>query len=83
MALNIKDAETDRLARRLAEITGESITDAIKTAVRERIERAQRARGKASVEELMAIARRCAARPILDRRSDDEILGYNEHGLFD
>ena len=81
MALNIKDAETDQLARRLASLTGESITVAVRTAVRERIERAQRTRGKASVEELLAIARRIAEAPNLDDRSDDEILGYDERGL--
>ena len=81
MALNIKDAETDQLARRLASLTGESITVAVRTALRERIEREQRTRGKASVEELLAIARRIAEAPNLDDRSDDEILGYDERGL--
>jgi antitoxin VapB len=81
MAINIKDAEADQLARRLATLTGESITVAIKTAVRERIEREERARGKASVEELLAIATRIAEAPNLDERSDDEILGYDERGL--
>jgi antitoxin VapB len=81
MALNIKDRETDRLVRRLSTITGESITTAVKTAVRERIEREERSRGKASVEELMAIARRIASAPDRDTRSPDEILGYDERGL--
>ena len=62
MALNIKDPETDQLARRLVTLTGEGITVAVKTAVRERIEREERSRGKASVEELLAIARRIGAR---------------------
>jgi antitoxin VapB len=81
MALNIKDAETDQLARRLAALTGESITVAIKTAVRERIEREERTRGKASCEELMAIAKRIASAPDRDTRTPDEILGYDERGL--
>lgn len=81
MALNIKDPETDRLARQLSALTGESITLAVRTAVRERIEREERERGKASVEELLAIARRIAEAPNLDQRSDDEILGYDEQGL--
>ena len=62
MALNIKDPETDQLARRLSTLTGESITMAVKTAVRERIERDERTRGKASIEELMTIAKRIASR---------------------
>jgi antitoxin VapB len=81
VALNIKDPETDQLARRLATLTGESITVAIRTAVRERIEREERIRGKASVEELLGIARRIASAPDRDTRSPDEILGYDERGL--
>ena len=81
MALNIKDPETDQLVRRLTGLTGENITQAVKTAVRERIEREERARGKASLEELRAIAHRIAAAPDRDRRTPDEILGYVERGL--
>ena len=32
-------------------------------------------------EDLAAIAKRCAARPTLDERTTDEILGYDENGL--
>ena len=81
MTLSIKDQETDRLARRLAHLTGESITDAVKKAVVDRLGREERRRGVASLEEIMAIARRCASRPALDHRTDDEILGYDERGL--
>ena len=80
MALNIKDAETDRLVRRLAEVTGEKITDAVKTAVRERLDREARNHDKASLEELMAIARRIAAKPAVDATPPDDML-YDEHGL--
>ena len=65
----------------LATLTGESITLAVKTAVRQRIEREERERGKATVEELLAIARRIAEAPNRDDRTDDEILGYDERGL--
>jgi antitoxin VapB len=81
MALNIKDPETDQMVRRLANLTGENITQAVKTAVRERIEREERGRGKASFEELMAIARRIASRIDRDGRTADEIIGYDERGL--
>ncbi|MGC1780219.1 MAG: type II toxin-antitoxin system VapB family antitoxin [Xanthobacteraceae bacterium] len=37
--LNIKDAEATRLARELAELTGESQTEAVRRALRERLER--------------------------------------------
>ena len=46
MALNIKDSETDGLARQLAELTDETITVAVRTALRERLERERRRRGK-------------------------------------
>jgi antitoxin VapB len=82
MALNIKDRETDSLVRELAALTGEPITDAVKIAVRERLERERRLRpGKASVAEVLAIAAKIAAKPVVDPRSPDEILGYDEHGL--
>ena len=81
MPINIKDPETDQLARRLATLTGESITVAIKTALREHIERDERTRGKASYEELLAIATRIASRIDRDGRTPDEIIGYDERGL--
>jgi antitoxin VapB len=81
MALNIKDPETDQLARRLSALTGENITTAIKTALRERIEREERTRGKASFEELLAIAKRIASRIDRNGRTADEIIGYDERGL--
>lgn len=39
MALSIKTEEADRLARELSRLTGETMTEAITTAMRERIER--------------------------------------------
>ena len=82
MALNIKDAETDRLARELAAETGESITVAARRAIEERLVRIRAQRKAASVEEdLRALVRRGRARPVLDERNPDEIVGYDEHGL--
>ena len=37
--LNIKDAEATRLARELAELTGESQTEVVRKALRERLDR--------------------------------------------
>lgn len=82
MALNIKDEATDRLARELAQQTGEGLTEAIRVAVGERLERlGGRRRGRSLADELDAIALRCAALPVLDERPDDEVLGYDEHGV--
>jgi antitoxin VapB len=84
MALSIRDPETDRLARELAKLTGVTMTEAIRTALQERLAR-ERSRRRSNAEqlaaELMAIGRRCAALPVLDDRSDEEILGYDELGL--
>lgn len=82
MALNIKDPETDRLARELSASTGESLTGAITVALRERLERVRGTVGPESLaDELTVIATRCAALPVLDDRTDDDILGYDVHGL--
>lgn len=82
MALNIKDEETDRLARELAEATGETITGAVATALRERLERLRARSGRRSLgDELEEIVERFATLPVLDDRSPEEIIGYDEHGL--
>jgi len=82
MAINIRDETTDRLIRVLAEVTGESLTEAIGNAVRERLERLRgRTRPNDLLEDLRAIARRCSALPERDSRSADEILDYDRHGL--
>lgn len=82
MALNIKDAETDRLARELAAAAGESITVATRRAIEERLGRIRaRAAAPAAEELLREIITRGRRRPILDGRSEAEILGYDEHGI--
>jgi antitoxin VapB len=82
MALNIKDPETDRLARELAAATGESITVAARRAIEERLERVRaRQRPGADKTQLYDIIERARSRPLLDDRSEDEILGYDENGL--
>ena len=82
MALSIKDRETDRLARELAAEAGESITQAVTTALKERLVRLHRKqRWRRLADELDEIAKRCAALPVLDQRTPQEILGYDERGL--
>ena len=82
MALSIKDPEADRLARELASRTGESLTEAITTALRERLIRQQgRQRGVTVADRLRAIRKRCALLPVLDDRSSDEILDYDDRGV--
>lgn len=82
MALSIKDSEADRLARELAARTGETLTEAVVVALRERLTRvAGRSRSVPLREELAAIRRRCAALPVLDGRTADDVLGYDDRGL--
>jgi antitoxin VapB len=83
MALSIKMPEADRLARRLAETTGETITIAVLYALRERLEREERKKEskRQLISDLMAIARHCASLPVLDDRTEDEIMGWDENGL--
>lgn len=83
MPLNIKDPEADRLARAVAARTGETPTQAVIVALRERLEREERRLDDAEllVEEILAIGRHSAALPIRDSRPADEILGYDEYGI--
>ena len=83
MALNIRHAETERLAAELARETGETKTEAVTKALRDRLTRVRRDRtaGRGLAHDLNDIGRRCAALPVLDERAPDEILGYDERGL--
>lgn len=82
MALNIKSPETDRLARHLAEATGETLTETVTVALQERLERVLgRRRTRGLRDDIRRIQERIAALPRRDERTDEEILGYNEAGL--
>ena len=82
MPISIKNDKTELLARKLAELTGETLTDAIGSALAERYERVRQARsGRSLAGELNSIALRCANRPLISRMSADEILGYDEAGI--
>jgi antitoxin VapB len=82
MALSIKNIEVERLARELAEKTGESLTGAIQTALQERVERLKRQRkSQILLGQLREILHRVDQLPVLDPRSPDQIIGYDENGL--
>ncbi len=84
MSLNIKDQKTHELARRLAAATGETLTEAVRIALQERLRRIETGRsGQNLVDRLDEIALHCASLPVRRIRSEDEILGYNEQGLPD
>ncbi|HEY7444116.1 MAG TPA: type II toxin-antitoxin system VapB family antitoxin [Vicinamibacterales bacterium] len=82
MAISLKDPEADRLARAVAARTGETLTEAIIVALRERLARlGGRRRRRRLRDELREIAERCARLPTLDARTAEEILGYDDEGL--
>ena len=82
MAFSIKHDEADRLARRLAKATGETLTDAVLNALRERWERVRRRqRTQRLAADIRAIQERVARLPVVDPRTPDEIIGYDERGL--
>ena len=60
MGLNIKNEEVHRLIKQLAEISGESQTEAVKHAVEERIQRLDKRDGR--LEKIFARGKDCAAR---------------------
>ncbi len=81
MSLNIKSAEADRLVEALSKLTGESKTQAVIKALRERLERATRERDRAALSaELLAIGERCARYGRRDTTDHGEFL-YDERGL--
>ena len=81
MSLNIKDEEAHRMARQLARLTKESMTTAVREALRERLERV-RGGGMSKAERILKIGRECAAQLQEPFRSVDhgEFL-YDEKGL--
>lgn len=89
MGLNIKSNTAEAAIRELADLTGESLTEAVEKAVRERIERTKREKKQQTVEEFLAairplqdaIATERAAKG--DMRTAQELMDdlYDEHGL--
>lgn len=79
MPLSIRSETVESRARELARRTGRTMTDAIGDALAAQLE-AMEGRTSELREELLAIARDCAAAPDLDARSAEEILGYGPEG---
>jgi antitoxin VapB len=87
MALSIKNRIVEEKARELAQRSGKSITDALNDSLDLALQRQRALQQLTKKEEIFAkvkeIQKRVAALPVLDNRTDDEILGYNEQGHFD
>lgn len=83
MALSIKNAEAERLARELAREHGTTVTRSVIVALEEALRRARGRKAAPSVRDaILDVSQRCAALPDRDARSADEILGYDERGGF-
>lgn len=78
MALSIKSERADRLARDLAALTGESITDAVVASLEARLEVERRRRRALGLGDIVERFRRL---PVLDERDPDDVVGFDEHGL--
>ena len=78
-----QDNTVQLLAEELAIYTGESVTNAVAIALRERLQRVkvERKADPPLHQVLLRIGRECADLPVLDSRSPDAIVGYNELGL--
>jgi len=82
MPLSIKNNKAEHLARKVADETGESITEAIQKSLEERLARLKsQRRTRALAGQIDELLRRVDALPTLDQRSPDQILGYDENGL--
>ncbi|MEX6506026.1 type II toxin-antitoxin system VapB family antitoxin [Jiella sp. M17.18] len=82
MALSLKDPETDRLARQVAALTGETLTEAVRRSLEERLKIERIRRGQPAIDRdvVNALLARFDALPVSDDRSADEIIGYDENG---
>lgn len=84
MAVLIKDPTADRIIRQLAARTGETITEAVKKAAEQRLERLPPKRGRIDREKLAEAQAYFASLPRANQHlTDEEILGYNDEGHFD
>ncbi|MBW3572465.1 MAG: type II toxin-antitoxin system VapB family antitoxin [Gemmatimonadetes bacterium] len=82
MALNIKNREAGQLAHELAALTGESLTDVVTTALRERLSLIRRQRERVGLmSDVRQIQAFVASLPDRDPRTPEEIIGYDERGL--
>jgi antitoxin VapB len=84
MGLSIKNTEVERMAREAAKRRGVSMTEALRQLLTEeeaRVGAAREAEVEAKVRAIHEIVEPSAARPRLTHLGDEEIIGYDEHGL--
>jgi antitoxin VapB len=84
MVLNIRDPEVHTLARRVADATGETMTQAVKTALEERLRclgTVAEAEKQKRMQAILDFAKEWRSREVVDPRTPEEIWGYDENGL--
>ena len=82
MPLSIRNPKAEQLARQVAALSGENVTQAIIHALEKRLQDLQaQPSTEDTVREIMSISRRCSSLPDHDCRTAEEILGYDaSHG---
>ncbi len=79
--LSIRNSEVERLTRELAGATGKSMSETILDALlNQQAEETKLVYRRKSI--LRSIAAACVAAPDLDKRTPEEILGYDDTGGF-
>ena len=78
MVLSIKNSMADQLARELADLTGESITDAVVASLRARLDLERRRQRDRALDDIIERFQRL---PMIDGRTPEDIIGYDQHGL--
>ncbi|MCU6454906.1 type II toxin-antitoxin system VapB family antitoxin [Sphingomonas sp. A2-49] len=82
MGISIKHDGVEEMIRRMARYRSSSLIDAIEIAMRRDFEREGIATIPEDYDERVRLAQAIVANaPVLDDRTPDEILGYDENGL--
>lgn len=83
MALSIKNTRAERLAKELARESGTTVTSSVIDALEQALRRVRGRKTAPSVRDaILEVSERCAALPDLDTRPPEEILGYDQRGVF-
>lgn len=80
MPFSVKSDRADELLERVRRHTGEGITQAVVTALEERLGRLERGRPSRR-DAIDRCLERIRTHRIVDHRSNDDTIGYDEHGL--
>jgi antitoxin VapB len=84
MGISIKNPEAERKLRRVARLLGKSLTATVIELVDGKLREIDAKKDRERIHRAVdRIVRRVKALPVLDNRTPDEILGYNDKGHFD